>query len=168
MKPILFALIVLFPAILFTSCGHKKCKGGASAGINFTGYDSTSLEKVVLKTFPAGNNFSSPTSVTEYYLSKYPYKPIKRYNNFIEWPYDIIMAPGSDYEIDVTNTGKKFRITEIVGTDANSWCGQSNGAQACYCYNDVSSYKLDGVTIETGKTGGSDCQSCRAYVTLTR
>jgi hypothetical protein len=179
MNKILPLLVLLAGAAFFSSC-VRKCTGCQRGKISFTGFDSASLEQVIIKQYSAGSGFGDLTDSVTIFLSKSTV-PIRYYdtvNKFVEWTPPIgswparqhgFLSSGYEYEIAVPNAGKVFRIRDIVCSDAKSACsGGTSGASACVCTNSLEFYRLNDVEVYTGSSGAQYCSSCNPIIKLQR
>jgi hypothetical protein len=157
-------IVLLSFAITTVSCGHDMpCSGGGWAYMFFTGFDSASLERVVVVRSDGQKVLDSNI----YLLSKSS-NPLRYHDStqkFVDWPYaDSVRLASVPFEVRVPNAGKVYHVGGIVlsnGTVHESFMGNDE-----VCYNNVTSYYLDGKNIETGLNSGGYGQN--VYVELKR
>ena len=154
--------------VAISSC-VRKCTNCQSVELSFVGYDSASLEEVIIKRYTKGSGLHNPIDSVDVFLSK-ANVPVSYYdttNKSIRWPSTSVYWNGNtgrpitilalaqyDYEIKVPNAGKVFRLTDIRCADEKSSCsGGMSGAGACQCMNALEAYKLNDSLINTGSTG---------------
>ena len=178
MNKILPLLVLLAGVAFFSSC-VRKCIGCQQAEVRFIGFDSASLEQVIVKQYSAGNGFSDLTDSVSIFLSTST-DALRYYdtvNKFVEWRPHVsrsgnlvnYLRSGRDYVIEVPNAGKVFRIRDMVCSDAKSSCsGGMSGASACLCTNSLESYRLNYVEVSTGSSGAQYCSSCNPDIKLQR
>jgi hypothetical protein len=156
----IFPIVVL---LCIAGCTRDiKCQQGYNqATIGFEGFDSASLEQVVVSRY---NGYNQKTDSTIYLLSASP-TPLTYYDSahrFVEWPYDVRMLPGEDWEVRVPRAGKTYRITGFSsseGTVKESFMGNDQ-----VCFDVVTGYYLNGNYMPTDLIYNSSPQ--HAHVTL--
>ena len=175
-------VLALLACIALASC-VRKCNGCQEGEIRFAGFDSTSLEQVIVKQYSRGSGFNDLIDSVSIFLSEdtsrlYYYDTINRFVSWtafgIYWP----KTPGRsvrfltsdyEYEIDVPNAGKVFRIGDMICAEAKSSCsGGTSGASACLCVNALEFYRLNGMEVYTNHGGAVYCSTCRPDITLQR
>lgn len=153
----LSALLLLIIVGFVQSCNRPDCSGTGHGELEFSGFDSASLEIVVVKKYNAGSNFNHPTDSAIYRLSQsstrvYYYDTV---NHFVAWhsSYSASILPNQEVSVEVPNIGKTYHIKDLTSSNSkNERVGgfmQSGGSDSKKCYNFVESYNLDGTTIAT-------------------
>ena len=114
--------------------------------IYFIGFDSASLEKVVISKY---NGYNQKVDSTIYLLSNSPTRLtfLDTPHKHVIWPYHEDIYPG-DWEVRVPNAGNTYRISGFSSTSGSveqSFLGNDEE-----CFDVVTGYYLNSVYTSTG------------------
>ncbi len=158
MKNIILLLIVFLVFVFCClSCNKYPCND-TGLSVRFSGYDSGSIAKVVIARYGKGSNFS--TLIYTEVADSANRKLLGDAHYYLSYDFNY----NFDYIIQVNDTGKKYQLSNINMSNTSQTLGW--GRIRDYCYDVVTSYELDGVEYNTGKTGGTFIEQQNVNVEL--
>lgn len=139
-------LAALGPALLLlanTGCRTCNCIDG-DISYYFTGYTATELQVVVIKTYPAGSNFSIFTDSTTY-LDETDFRLERRGDSIYFNPSStgLKLRKGNDYLIKLPAANRTYRVDAIRMLQVRDDC---NGKSICI--NPLQSLRINGNLLE--------------------
>lgn len=142
--------IVLLIGIAGCECHYEQC-GDYQIALKLSGFDSVSLQQIIISYYEAGSNFSSPIGrdTIREGISYYRQNGIDT-----SLVFGGVMARIYDYEISFPNINKKVQLTNIrFTTNSQKVCGGFFSQKISTCYNQPYSYTIDGQTYTSPNAG---------------
>ncbi len=153
----LCCFLLAFITVLFVACAKVKCHNEyRSPALAFEGFDSTSLNIVIVTQYSTNGNFSNVIKRDTFRLSDnaYALRVYDTAHGYVDWPFSTKLLEGSDWQIDVVALNKRYRISGFEFTDEYSKYPHSS-ADGDVCYNACTGYYLNGVYTSTGQTNAT-------------
>jgi hypothetical protein len=142
----LFILNIFFCA--FCSCGKTITCSDPPIGIAFISTPATTIDTIILRKFELNSNFQTLIDTMSIFqnINSSIVLSITNDTAYIRIS-DINKAVrnGFDWQLFIPNTGQTFSITDIEVQNLSSKCGTFS--TMCFCYNKVTSIKLDNQNI---------------------
>lgn len=165
MKKLVAGLIALVSILFLWSC-KPYCNGCQSGYLSFRGYDTNTLKRVIIRRYAPADSFRNLVDQTELHMNtadyyKQAYDTTFGYvswvsNQAAEWRY---VNKYYDYEIEVPEASKKYRIHSMV-------CSEEQSKESCL--NNLESYMLNDSLIKANDAGLTTCNYCKVNITLQR
>jgi hypothetical protein len=165
MKKLVHGLAALVTIISLWSC-KPYCNGCQGGFLSFRGYDTNSLKRVIIRRYAPADSFRNMVDVQELHMNTADYYK-QAYDTtlgYVSWVSNQSAEFRNinkyyDYEIEVPEAGKKYRIDNMV-------CSEEKSKESCL--NNMESYSLNDSLIKANDAGMTTCNYCKVNIMLQR